>query len=39
MQIELLVLVNNTWNYLTVCKQIIFGSFNNNTTNNLIAFK
>ena len=29
--IELLVLDNNTWNHLTVCKQMDSGSFKNIT--------
>ena len=31
--IDLLVLDSNSWNYLTVCKQINSGSFKNNVTN------
>ena len=27
--IELLVLDSNTWNHLTVCKQMSYGSFKN----------
>ena len=31
--LESVVLDNNTWNHLTVCKQMSSGSFKNNVTN------
>ena len=39
MQIELLVLDNNTWNHLTVCKQISSSSFKNNVTDKRFVYK
>ena len=37
--VELLELHNNTWNHLTVCKQMSSGSFKNNATYKLFIYK
>ena len=37
-QIELLMLMNNTWNYLTVYKQMSSNTFKNKVTNKLFAY-
>ena len=37
--IELLVLDNNTWNPLTVCKQMSSDTFTNNVIYKLFAYK
>ena len=36
---KLLVLDNNTWNQLTVCKQKSYGSFKNNLSFKLFVLK
>ena len=36
---ELLVLDNNNWSYLTVCKQMSSDLFKNNVTYKLLAYK
>ena len=38
-KIELLMLNSNTWNYLTVCKQMNSGLFKNDITNKLFGYK
>ena len=37
--VELLVLDTNTWNHLTVCKQISSNSFKNKITYEVFPFK
>ena len=39
MIIELLMLTSNTWNHLTVCKQMSSGSFKNNITSKQFTYK
>ena len=37
--IKLLVLHSNTWNYLTVCKQMTSGLFKNHVTFKVFIYK
>ena len=39
MIIELLVLNNNTWNHLTMCKQMSSGLFKNKVSYKLFSYK